>query len=138
MAAEYSAETVVAAAVSTGAAPAEAVVVVPARDGEERLAAAVTMAAMAAEKLFILILLIDDDDGVKLCGVVTSLSGADLSYLSFLRRNTYNFYVGNLMDRWRLRNDISANTGSLDMKVSWVDASRYSTELLYGMVGLKD
>ena len=42
------------------------------------------------------------------------------------------------MDRWRLWKDISANTGNLDMIVSWVDASRYSTELLYGMVDLKD
>ena len=49
----------------------------------------------------------------------------------------YRLYVENLIDQWHLRLCISADTWNLDMIVSWVDASRYSTELLYGMVGLK-
>ena len=50
----------------------------------------------------------------------------------------YRLYVENLIDQWHLRLCISADTWNLDMIVSWVDASRYSTELLYGMVDLKD
>ena len=49
----------------------------------------------------------------------------------------YRLHVENLIDKWHLRQRISADTWNLNTIVSWVDAPHYFGEIIYGVFGLK-